>query len=463
MKKKCDVYDLSIVITIDGPSASGKSTVAKMVADKMKYEHLDTGGIYRTIAYWCSMNGWTEKDREKFITRLDEIDYKFESKRGRRVHCLGGKIVNNEIRTPEISQLASRLAVFSEVRRVATDIQRSIAKGYSLVVEGRDAAWVFPSSPVKIFLTATIEERAKRRVEELKGKYPDKADQFNIEETIKEIGERDERDRERKNSPLKKAIDAVNIDTTGLTINEVVKRIVKVIKLRKARSPGRLWTYLIGERRAQTTLSYRLVYIITRTIYRLIYRLKIYGEENFPCDDDCATIVAPNHASFLDPPAIGIACPAELHALGIDYLFRIPVVGRILPLINVHPVSSGVTDAGVLRTIVSLLKEGRHCVIFPEGSRSRDNELKDFKRGIGVLAALTKCSITPTYVDGVYEAWKRGQLLPKPWGKISVVFGKPVYWKDFADKYKSKKEAEVAISNEVKARIQELKDNFVRT
>ena len=100
--------------------------------------------------------------------------------------------------------------------------------------------------------------------------------------------------------------------------------------------------------------------------------------------------------------------------------------------------------------------------IYPEGARSPDNQLLPFKRGVGVLAALTGCSITPTYVHGAYEAWKRGNILPKPWGKISVVFGKPLYWKDYEHKFKSRKEAETALMNDLRDRIQTMKDNFKR-
>ena len=452
---------VGFIVTIDGPSASGKSTIAKLLAKRLNFLHLDTGAIYRSIALWCQQHNLSDAEATTIASRLQEIDYACEIDDGIKVHRLGGKIVNDAIRTPRISQLASKLALIQEVRDLATSIQRKIVNGFSVVVEGRDAGTVvFPNAPVKIYLIANRQERAKRRVLELKAKYPNSAEEYSLEATIQELQERDERDRNRILSPMKKAVDAVTIDTSGLSIEQVLKKLMKVVKLRKPRKGGAIWRYLIGEKRAQTTFLYKITYLTTYVIYRMLYRYRVYGLENYPCLEDKATIVAPNHSSFLDPPAVGIACPCELHALAIDYLFRIPLLGWILRRINVHPVSSNVTDAKVLRSVVSLLKEGRHVLIFPEGSRSRDDQLLKFKRGVAVLAALTNCSITPTYVDGAFLAWRRGKMFPKPWGKISVVFGKPLHWKDYESKYESRRQAEQALLEDLKSSILELKKKF---
>ncbi len=464
MKKHCDVLDRNIIITIDGPSASGKSTVAREVAKKLGFEHLDTGAIYRAIAVWCDENGWNENDFKTFVPRLGEIKYVVDVTKNRTLYKLNNNIINNKIRSPQISQLASKVATIQEVRNYATEIQRKIADQKSIVVEGRDAGKVvFVKASVKIYLIASLDERAKRRLTELKLKNPEKSDDFTLEDTKKELQERDKRDREREHSPMQRAVDAQSIDTTGLNITQVVNMIVKIAKSRRPRKPNIVWKWLMGDRRAQTNLVYKLSFLLTTVIYKVFYRLKVYGLENFPLDDDCATIVAPNHSSFLDPPAAGISCPCEMHALGIDYLFKAPIIGWFLPRMNVHPVANDVTDSKIIRMIVSLLKEGRNVLIFPEGARSPDNQLLPFKRGVTVLAALTKCSITPTYIDGAYESWKRGNLFPKPWGKISIVYGKPLYWKDYESRFPSKREAEREMLKDLKDRIQEMKDTFKRT
>ncbi len=463
MKSDLKPHNFNIVVTIDGPCASGKSTIAKLLAHQLGFEHLDTGAIYRVIALWCFRHGWKESDASLFIPRLSEIQYECEVTDGFKVHKLNRVIVNDQIRTPEISQLASKLAAIQEVRDLATTIQRRLAKGKNVVVEGRDAGTVvFPRAPVKIFLVASKLERARRRLLELQKKFPEKEGCLSLEMMTKELEERDERDRNRELSPMIKPIDAVTVDTTGLSIHKVLKKIVKFVKLRSPKPPGEIWIKLVGLRRARTNFLYKFTLLLTLVIYKLFYRLKVYGLENYPAEGDVATIVAPNHISFLDPPAVGVACPSELHAMGIDYLFKIPIIKSILPRINVHPVSSQVTDAGVIRTVVSLLKEGKNVMIFPEGGRSDNNELLPFKRGVGVLAALTGCSITPTYVDGPYKIWKKGNIFPKPWGKVSVIFGKPIYWRDYEGKYASRREAEKAIMNDVRDQIQKMKDTFKR-
>lgn len=461
---KCRKNTYFNIVTIDGPSASGKSTIARLIAKKLKYEHLDTGAIYRAIALWVSRQGYDETNQEEFVPRLDKIDYRVVNKGPLRQHLLSGKVVNNELRTKEISQLASKLAVIKEVRNVATNLQREIAKDKNIVVEGRDAGTaVFPGATVKIYLTAKMEERAKRRLEELKKKFPDQELDLTLEETMKELSERDERDRNRDNSPMKRAVDAFNVDTTGKTIKEVIKETVTLIKRRRVRKPNPIWSFLIGEERASTTLVYKCVYLFSWCVYRLFYRIKVYGLDNFPLNDKVATIVAPNHVSYLDPPAVGLACPCELHAMAIDYLFKFPLFGYVFPKINVHPVSNDVSDAKVIRMIVSLLKGRNNVLIFPEGTRSLDNKILPLKRGVAVLATLTGCSITPTYIDGVHKAWPRKNAIPKPWGKISVVFGKPLYIKEYQERGLSKREAEKAILDDLKAAIEDLQKNFKRS
>lgn len=454
---KRDIYEKTrtMVVTIDGPCASGKSTIAKKIAERLHFQHIDTGAIYRTIALWAFRNCGTEENKNLWLPCLNSIKYEFIVQGREVLHKLNDEIVNDKIRTPQISQLSSRLAVIPEVREVATRFQREIAKGCDVVVEGRDAGTVvFPSAPVKIYLTAQSHERAKRRLEELR--RCSKGECGTFEETLKEIQERDERDEKRAVSPMKKPVDAVTIDTTGMTIDQVVNEVIRIVKQRRPRKPSWLSQKLMGKERAHTSFAYKAVFLFMKAIYKLFYRIKIYGVENYPINDVCATIVAPNHVSFLDPPAIGLACPVELHSLGIDYLFKPRILRWLLPKINVHPVSGKLTDTKVIRTVVSLLKEGKDILIFPEGQRSPTGKLLPLKRGVSVLAALTGCSITPTYIGGAYEIWPRNKRFPKLWGKITVTFGKPLYFEEYARAYPSRKEAEGAILADLEKALKQL-------
>lgn len=207
-----------INIALDGPAGSGKSTVSKMVARRLDILSLDTGAMYRAAALKCLKEGidYAEKSEvEKIIKNLDlRVDYK----EGRQLTLLDGVDVSGEIRTAQVSMLASYVSAFPCVRTKMVELQRKIASEVSCILDGRDIGTnVLPTCPFKFFLTASPEVRAGRRFEEdrLKGSKQ------SYEEILKDINERDEQDRNRAVAPLKRAADAVVIDTSNLTAEEV--------------------------------------------------------------------------------------------------------------------------------------------------------------------------------------------------------------------------------------------------
>ncbi len=213
------------VITIDGPAGSGKSTVAKIVAAKLGWIYVTTGAIYRTLALLVHEANLTEKDFEnieRFISFINER-YRQESSNGRVF--IGEREVTDEIKTPVVSQLASILAQEDFIRKRLLPIQRKIVlNNHGAVVDGRDMGTiVFPDAPLKIFLTASISERAERRYKEL---YQN-GHSSNLKELVKEIQERDTRDENRSISPLKPATDAISLDSTKSTQEEIAKRILQ--------------------------------------------------------------------------------------------------------------------------------------------------------------------------------------------------------------------------------------------
>ncbi|ABR31466.1 cytidylate kinase [Thermosipho melanesiensis] len=208
-------------IAIDGPAGSGKTTVAKLLADALGIFYLDTGAMYRIVGLYLSENN-VESD-EEIERKLKELKITFSNGN----FFLNGRKIGNEIRTPEIGIYASKYAKRLPVRNYLTKIQREIAKNQSIVVEGRDIGTVvLPDAEVKIFLVASQEARAKRRYKELM----EKGVEVTFEEVLSEIVLRDKQDSERDVAPLKKAKDAILIDTTNLSIEEVIERILKVVK-----------------------------------------------------------------------------------------------------------------------------------------------------------------------------------------------------------------------------------------
>lgn len=210
------------IVTVDGPAGSGKSTIAKIVASKYGLTYLGTGAMYRMIALYAlenNVNLEDEKSVEAMLenTKLDIVGNKF---------FLNGKDVSEEIRTPEVSGIVSPVAAIKAVRVKLVELQREISKGKKTILDGRDIGTVvFPNAQVKIFLVASPEERARRRLNE----YKEKGIEADFESVITSIKERDHIDSTRKESPLMKADDAVEIDSSVMTIEEVVQAISECI------------------------------------------------------------------------------------------------------------------------------------------------------------------------------------------------------------------------------------------
>ncbi|MEO8844133.1 MAG: (d)CMP kinase [Kofleriaceae bacterium] len=213
----------SLVVTIDGPAGAGKSTVAKTLARQLGYSLLDTGAIYRSVALVARRSGvpWEDAARLAEVARDLAIEFKFVGETNSVL--VAGEDVSAAIRAPEISQGASQVSAHGPVRAALLDLQRRLGAGGRVVVEGRDTGTVvFPHADAKFFLSATDEERARRRVEELRlaGKPVDFAD------TLRELRERDHRDASRDVAPMRAADDAVIIDSSTMSVAEVVDQMV---------------------------------------------------------------------------------------------------------------------------------------------------------------------------------------------------------------------------------------------
>ncbi len=221
--------DISAVynVAIDGPAGSGKSTISKLIAEKLDILCLDTGAMYRACALKCVQSGVKVTDEKAVSALMNDIQLEIKYKDGAQITMLDGADVSSKIREPEISMLASTVSALGCVREKMVDLQRKIAKDTSCVLDGRDIGTnVLPNAQFKFYLTARSEVRAKRR------QLENAAKGFNqpLEDILKQIEERDKQDAGRKIAPLKRAADAVEIDTSDLTINEVVSLILSKIQ-----------------------------------------------------------------------------------------------------------------------------------------------------------------------------------------------------------------------------------------
>lgn len=214
-------------IAVDGPAGSGKSTVCKLIAEKMGILYLDTGAMYRAIALQCIRQNadYAEKDCVKSV--VDKLKIKIEYKNGKQVTLLDGEDVSDQIRTPQVSLIASYVSAYGFVRQKMVSLQREIAKSTSCILDGRDIGTnVLPDCRFKFYLTASAEVRAKRRYDDEKYRGSEQS----YEEVLREINERDFQDKNRAVAPLKQADDAVIIDTSDMNIEEVVSEIIKSIQ-----------------------------------------------------------------------------------------------------------------------------------------------------------------------------------------------------------------------------------------
>lgn len=216
-----------ISVAIDGPAGAGKSTIARRLAAELGYRYVDTGAIYRTVAYFLDLWGVSPKDVDGVNRYIDELTVEIEyDDDGVQHMIMNGMDVTEDIRTQDISQKASLVSAHACVREMLLEMQRDLAKQYNVIMDGRDIGTVvLPKATVKIFLTASPEVRAKRRYNE----YLAKGQKANYDTILKEIQQRDYQDTHREIAPLKLARDSIKVDTSEMTLDQVVSEIKRII------------------------------------------------------------------------------------------------------------------------------------------------------------------------------------------------------------------------------------------
>jgi len=217
-------------IAIDGPVGAGKSTIARLVAQGLGYTYIDSGAMYRALAWAARRDGIGADDQTRVSELVEEVRIRIRPRAdGLNQVIVNGDDITSEIRSPDIGQLASRLSAMPPVRRRMVALQQDMAREGGVVMEGRDIQTVvLPEAEVKVFLTASAAERARRRWEELRGRGLE----ADLKQVLADIEARDARDTTRADSPLKPAPDAVHVDTDGLTIEQVAAKVLAIVKER---------------------------------------------------------------------------------------------------------------------------------------------------------------------------------------------------------------------------------------
>ena len=216
-----------MIIAIDGPAGAGKSTIAKLIAKQLGLVYIDTGAMYRAVGLKAKRNNIACSEQEKIEEMLKNTEVELKNENGATAVYLDGENVSTEIRLPEISRMASDISAVPVVRYAMVKMQRSMANKTDTILDGRDiGTFVLPNADVKIFLTASVEERAERRYKELIAR----GENVKREDVRSDIEKRDYNDSHRALAPLKKADDATEVDTTGMTIDQVCEKIISLVR-----------------------------------------------------------------------------------------------------------------------------------------------------------------------------------------------------------------------------------------
>ena len=217
---------MGFIVAVDGTAGSGKGTVTKIIAERLGLIAIDTGAMYRCVALECIKKGITHEEIEKIKEILEDIEIDIKRENSNQLIFLNGKDVSSEIRTTEVDKEVAKFAAIKEVREKMTPIQRRMGESNDIIMEGRDIGTVvFPDADVKVFLDCSVEERAKRRYKQ----NIEKGIETTYEEVLEGIKERHRLETEREIAPLTQAPDAVYIDSTGMTIEEEVQAVIKII------------------------------------------------------------------------------------------------------------------------------------------------------------------------------------------------------------------------------------------
>jgi len=385
-----------MIVTVDGPAGSGKSTTAQALSRRLSLTYLDTGAMYRAVTWKVLRSGIDPEDSESVSRIAEETSIEIAAGDEGPVMLIDGAPAGSEIRGPEVSSAVSPVSRHRGVRRAMVRIQRRIGNRGGIVAEGRDTgSTVFPFAHVKIFLVADMDARIERRVNQLR--------QMGIEQTDNEIrhnlARRDEIDSGREHSPLVRPVGAYVVDTSGVTIEEQVAIIEDIVRKEASRlediyrPSGRK-----NQFRTRRNAYYSVAQAMIRFFCRLLFGLKIHGSENLRFAENF--FFASNHISWYDPPLVGSTLEREIWFVAKKELFRNRFFSWLIRKYHAIPIDREGFDRSTIKAIDQAFERGDSVLMFPEGTRSKTGRVKDFKPGIGMIAYRSGKSIVPVYIRG---------------------------------------------------------------
>ena len=405
---------MSFIVAIDGPAGTGKGTVTEILSKKLKLINIDTGAIYRTVALAMIKNNISLDENDKINKLLKEIKIDLKNEQNKIIVLLNGEDVTTEIRNKEVTEFVSKVAKIKEVRLALSGLQRKMAEGKDVIMEGRDiGTYVFPNANIKFYLDADENERAKRRYKQ----NLEKGINMSYEEVLDSIKKRDEDDRNRDIGALKKADDAIVIDTTNLTIEDVVKQMEKAIKGRKNLLKKEKKIYSIRPETKWKKFVRGAVKGFLGTLYLITFRVKTIGK----VPDEGSYIICANHVNYLDAAAVVIFNKRRVYFVGKHDLFRFRILNWLAHLFDVIPIKRNTQDVEAMKRCLKVIKTGNLLGIFPEGTRKGLEKNGKAKNGAAYMAIKTGTPIIPVGISGKF----------RPFSKIYINYGEPIDLKEY--------------------------------
>ena len=400
---------MSFVVAIDGPAGTGKGTVTAKLAKKLNLVNIDTGATYRCVTLAMQNKNVKLEDLDAIKELLENIKIELKQEKGKQKVFLDGEDVTEKIRSKEVTKMVSQVSSIKEVRLAMSGLQRKMAEGKEVIMEGRDiGTYVFPLADVKIYLDADVEERAKRRYKQNQEKGID----MSYDEILENIKKRDENDKNKEIGALKVATDAVVIDTTNMTIKEVVSKIEKIIKAKKKSQRKLEKIYSI---RPETPWK-KFVRTCTKGflagLYHIAFRVRITGK----IPDEGAYIVCANHINYLDAAAIVLLNKRMVNFVGKEDLFRFRILNWLAHVFDIIPIKRNMQDMEAMKRCLKVVKSGGVLGIFPEGTRKGMAKNMKVKNGAAYMAIKTGVPVIPV---GIYGSFK-------PFSKVYVNYGEPI-------------------------------------
>lgn len=400
---------MSFIVAIDGPAGTGKGTVTKILSKKLGLINIDTGATYRCVTLDMINKKIKIEELDKIKELLETIQIEFKNENGNQLVFLNGEDVTKKIRSAEVSDLVSQVSSIKEVRLKMVDLQRKMAEGKDVIMEGRDiGTYVFPTAEVKIYLDADLEERAKRRFKQNKENGID----IPYDEILESIRTRDENDKKKEMGALKVAHDAEVIDGTSMSIEEVVNAIESIIKKKKKEIKLQEKIYKVRKETKWKKIVRKTVKIILSTVYKIAFRVKITGK----VPESGGYIICCNHINYLDAAAIVLFNKRKVNFVAKEDLFTHGILMWLGHLFDAIPIKRDMQDIDAMKRCLKVLKNGELLGIFPEGTRKGMEKNMKAKNGAAFMSIKSKVKVIPVGIHGTF----------KPFSKVYVNYGEPI-------------------------------------